>query len=177
LPQPPDLRKLPNKLVEMGRIFAPFGIKGWVKVQPHVAGGAASFRNYRTWFLNDTAGWRNAGLEAMEVHGDHVVAKLEGCSDRDAAAMLKGCVLAVPREAFPEAAAGEYYWADLIGLAVRNSAGQDFGTVASMMETGANDVMAVKLGEVERLIPFIASVVKRVDVAGGVIEIDWELDY
>ena len=114
------------------------------------------------------------------MHGDHLVAKLAGCSDRDAAALLKGRVIAVPREAFAPAAAGEYYWADLIGLAVRNTEGQDFGVVTTMLETGANDVMVVRLGEdakSERLIPFITSVIKRVDVASSVIEVDWGLDY
>jgi 16S rRNA processing protein RimM len=86
-------------------------------------------------------------------------------------------VIAVPREAFPAAAQGEYYWADLIGLRVSNRAGQNFGVVTSMMETGANEVMAVRLDESERLIPFIQSVIRRVDVAAGEIEVDWELDY
>ena len=166
----------------MGRISAPFGVKGWVKVQPLVAGGAANLKQYPTWFVEEAGGsWRQTRVEASEVHGDHVSAKLEGCSDRDAAALLKGKVIAVPREAFPAAKAGEYYWADLIGLKVVNKAGQQFGAVAAMMETGANDVMVVRLGEgieaEERLIPFLASVIQVVDVAGGVIEVDWELDY
>ena len=173
----------------MGRISAPFGIKGWVKIQHFVSGGAASLKNYPAWFVeaDGVAGagevmerWQQTAVEATEVHGDHLVAKLAGCCDRDAAALLKGRVIAVPREAFAPAAAGEYYWADLIGLAVRNAEGQDFGVVTTMLETGANDVMVVRLGEdakSERLIPFITSVIKRVDVASSVIEVDWGLDY
>lgn len=174
LPQQPEPQV---KLVEMGRISAPFGIKGWVKIQPYVPGGEQSLKNYGTWYVTRESGWRETRVEGTEVHGDHLVARLEGCSDRDAAALLKGAVIAVPREAFPAAAQGEYYWADLIGLKVSNRAGQDFGVVTSMMETGANEVMAVRLDETERLIPFIQSVIRRVDVAAGVIEVDWELDY
>jgi 16S rRNA processing protein RimM len=94
---------------------------------------------------------------------------------------MKGQPVAVPRDAFPQEAEGEYYWADLIGLRVRNSEGLNFGVVTEMLETGANDVMVVQIevaaGETERLIPFIASVVKRVDIATGVIEVDWGADF
>ena len=174
----------------MGRISAPFGIKGWVKIYPFVTGGATNLKKYPTWYIGsggDGAGWETISVEATELHGgpdlNHLAAKFAGCSDRDAAAALKGRVIAVPREAFAPVATGEYYWADLIGLAVRNIEGQDFGVVTSMMETGANDVMVVRLGEEvdtnkeERLIPFLTSVIKQVDLASGVIEVDWGLDY
>lgn len=167
-----------DKLIEMGRISAPFGIKGWVKIQPFVADGAASLKNYPIWHVGHAVtGWQEAMVEATEVHGPHLVAKLSGVADRDAAALLKGRVVAVPRKAFPVAAEGEYYWADLVGLQVRDSEGRSFGTVSGMIETGANDVMVTMLDEVERLIPFISSVIKRVDLAAGVIEVDWGLDY
>lgn len=107
----------------------------------------------------------------------------------------------MPRDAFPPAEEGEYYWADLVGLKVRNTEGLDFGVVTSMLDTGANAVMVVQVGQVvrvvrvvqqagqpvvqqsavdrsaERLIPFIASVIKRVDIAAGLIEVQWDEDY
>ena len=68
----------------------------------------------------------------------------------------------------------------MIGLRVRNFEGLEFGVVEAMLETGANDVLVVRGGsgqEPERLIPFIAEVVKKVDRAAGVIEVDWGADY
>jgi 16S rRNA processing protein RimM len=165
-------------MVEMGRVSAPFGIKGWIRVQPYTQ-TADSLTNYATWWLNGAAGWQQVTVQQAQVQGPDVVAKLAGCEDRDAAAAFKGRVVAIPRDAFPPAQAGEYYWADLVGLRVRNGEGLDFGVVTSMLETGANAVMVVQQDAVEgeRLIPFIADVVKRVDLVAGLIEVAWGADY
>jgi 16S rRNA processing protein RimM len=173
-----------RRLVEMGRISAPFGIKGWVRIQPFTR-EADGLTAYKTWWLDDAAGWREVKVESAQAQGADVIARLEGCDDRDAAAALKGRQVAVAREAFPAAGVGEYYWADLVGLRVRNNEGLELGVVEAMLETGANDVMVVRtaeheagsVGGSERLIPFIAQVIRRVDVAAGVIEVDWGADY
>jgi 16S rRNA processing protein RimM len=172
----------PEDLVEMGRISAPFGIKGWVRVQPFTA-EAGGLKRYQAWWLGNGAGWQEYEIESLQQQGADVVAKLAGCEDRDAAAAFKGQVVAVSRSIFPAAKKGEFYWADLVGLSVKNSEGLALGVVTSMLETGANDVMVVQQDRQEaadveeRLIPFIAEVVKRVDVAARLIEVEWGADY
>jgi len=159
----------------MGRIAAPFGIKGWVKVQPNTA-APRNLLSYPAWWVGNDGNWRETAVAEAKVQDRAVVARLEGCGDRDAAAALKGLLVAVPRAALPAAREGEYYWADLIGLAVTNTAGQALGQVTGMLETGANDVMVVA-GERERLIPFIAEVIREVDLPGGVVRVEWGADY
>ena len=169
----------------MGRISAPFGIKGWIRVQTYTRAvhGANSLKSYPVWWVSGGGGWREVKVEQSQAQGADVVAKLAGMDDRDEAVALKGQQVAVARDALPPAAKGEYYWADLIGLRVRNTEGLDLGVVASMMETGANDVMVVQQSAVdggkdlERLIPFIADVIKRVDIAASLIEVEWGADY
>ena len=69
----------------------------------------------------------------------------------------------------------EYYWTDLEGLRVRDRDGTVIGTVAYLLETGANDVLVVRDGEREILVPFVTGdVIKQVDLADGVIDVDWE---
>ena len=169
----------------MGRISAPFGIKGWIRIQPFVE-STSGLNNYSTWWLGAESDWREYKVEQAQVQGTDVVAKLAGISDRDVAAGFKGQQVAIPREAFPPAEKGEFYWADLVGLRVKNTEGLEFGVVTSMLETGANDVMVVQQSAVdgesaaeerERLIPFIADVVRRVDIAAGLIEVEWGADY
>ena len=159
----------------MGRILAPFGIKGWVKVQPNTA-AIRNLLDYRTWWVGSEGGWREIAVAEAKVQGDTVVARLAGCEDRDAAAALRGKTVAVPRAALPAARSGEYYWADLIGLAVVNAGSQQLGSVVGLLQTGANDVLVVQ-GERERLIPFIADVIRNVDLASGVIQVEWGADY
>ena len=159
----------------MGRILAPFGVKGWVKVQPNTE-AIQNLLAYRTWWVEGEGDWRERAVAEAKVQGGAVVARLAGCDDRDAAAALRGKPVAVPRAALPQAQGGEYYWADLIGLAVVNTESQPLGSVTGMLKTGANDVLVVQ-GERERLIPFIADVIRGVDLASGVIRVEWGADY
>jgi len=159
----------------MGRIVAPFGVKGWIKVQPFTA-ETSSLPAYGTWWLGHDGDWQAHQVERSQAQGRVVVAKLRNCENREAALLFRGRHVAIPREAFPQTAANEFYWADLLGLRVVNEAAQDFGEVIRVLETGANDVLVVQ-GECERLIPFIADVIKAVDLAAGVIRVDWGADY
>jgi 16S rRNA processing protein RimM len=82
----------------------------------------------------------------------------------------------VERAQLPEARADEFYWTDLEGLEVRTTAGLSLGRVEQLLATGANDVLVVR-GTVERLIPFIVGqVVTQVDLAAGLIVVDWSPD-
>ena len=160
----------------MGRITAPFGIKGWVKLEPYTAapGNLAAWAQW--WIGSQDTGWRACRVEQAQAQAGSLVAKLEGCEDRDAAAAYRGQDVAVSRSTFPAAQADEFYWADLIGLRVVNEQDEDLGTVTRLLETGANDVLVVE-GDRERLIPFTEQVIRRVDLPERVIRVDWGADY
>jgi len=159
----------------MGRIAAPFGVKGWIRIQPNTA-APGNLLAYPSWWVGREGDWRETAVAEAKVQGRAVIARLEGCDDRDAAAALRGKSVAVPRAALPRPQSGEYYWADLIGLAVVNTAAQALGRIAGVMQTGANDVLVVQ-GERERLIPFIATVMREVDPEAGVVRVDWSAEY
>jgi 16S rRNA processing protein RimM len=160
----------------MGRIVAPYGVKGWVKIQPYTEALDSLFDYEHWWLAEKGGGWREGEVEDAKVHGNVLVAKFAGSDDRDQAFALKGKDIAVPREDMPEAEGDEYYWSDLIGLKVQNTQGEDFGVVEDVFETGANDVLVVKGGR-ERLIPFIEQVVLKVDLAAGSMLVEWGADY
>jgi 16S rRNA processing protein RimM len=159
----------------MGRIVAPYGVRGWIKVRPQTE-STDGLLGYRTWWLGKQGEWNSYQLLEGRVHGTDVVARLEGVADRDRAARLRGCDVAVPRSELPPAPAGEYYWADLIGLEVVNREGVRLGQIAEVFATGANDVLVVR-GERERLIPFVEAVVVDVDLEGALLTLDWGADY
>jgi 16S rRNA processing protein RimM len=159
----------------MGRIVAPFGIQGWIKVDPWTE-AAKNLLAYPKWWVGDDNGWQERTVAEARTQGRTVVARLEGCGDRDEAAGLRGRQVAVPREQLPQAQANEYYWADLIGLRVVNEAGRDFGQVVRILETGANDVLVVQ-GERERLIPFIAEVIAAVELQDRLMRVNWDADF
>lgn len=172
----------------MGRIVAPYGVYGWLKVIPDTESIDGLF-DYDTWWLGKGDDWREMVVETAKVHNDVIVVKLEGIDDRDAAFACKGKQIAVPRDQLPEPETNAYYWSDLIGLRVKNQQGVDFGLIEDVFETGANDVLVVK-PEVttaksehmkdklqERLLPFIATVVLDVDLKAKTMLVDWDEDF
>jgi 16S rRNA processing protein RimM len=159
----------------MGRIAAPFGIKGWVKVQSYTE-DPGTLMDFESWRVGRGEQQMHYSVEAVQDHGKALVAKLAGIDDRDAAFALRGQEISVAKSALPPPEENEFYWSDLIGLKVVNRQGVELGTVDSLMESGANDLLVVK-GTSEHLIPFIAAFVSKVDLAGGTIEVDWGEDY
>jgi len=161
----------------MGRIAAAHGIRGWVKVQPYTE-LLDSLLDYDTWWLGEEGGaWREVQIERSEVHNKKLAVLLADCPDRNAAERLKGLLVAVPRSSLPAQEAGEYYWSELIGMAVVNLADERLGVVEKLLETGANDVLCVGSGGDEILIPFVEQIIKQVDVEKRIIVVDWSADY
>lgn len=169
-----------SSMVVMGRIVAPYGVYGWLKVLPDTEALDGLF-DYDTWWIGKQDNWREVAVEQAKIHNDVLVVKLAGVDDRDQAFACKGLQVAVPRDALPVPEDNEYYWSDLIGLAVKNQQDVDFGYVTDVFETGANDVLVVKSGKengnVERLIPFIDQVVLAVDVTAKTMLVDWDADF
>ncbi len=164
----------------MGRIVAPYGIFGWVKILPDTETIDGLF-DYDTWWIGRDDSWQEVEIETAKVHNDVIVAKLVGVDDRDAALRCKGKQVAVPRTQLPEADADEYYWSDLIGVSVKNKQDIDFGKITDVFETGANDVLVVNVEGApkanERLIPFIADVVLEVDITAKTMLVDWDAEF
>ena len=164
-------------MVIMGRIAAAHGIRGLVKIQPFTE-YIDSLLDYKSWWIGHEQGpWREVKVEQCEAHSKTLVAQLPDCPDRTAAEKLKGLLIAVPRSSLPEQGQDEYYWSDLIGLTVVNEAGIMLGTVANLLETGANEVLSVQGDSGEILIPFVASAIKLVDLKNKTIRVDWSADY
>ncbi len=159
----------------MGRVVAPYAIKGWIKLQTfteHLDG----LLDYPIWYLGRNGNWREYHLLDGKVHGQTLLASLEGVNDRDASEALQGMEVAVLREEMPDADEDEYYWDELVGLDVANIQGEALGRVVGLLETGANDVLQVQ-GERMRLIPFVEAYIQSVDVGGGKIVVDWGSDW
>lgn len=163
----------------MGRVIAPYGVLGWVKIHPDTE-ALDGLLDYKTWWLGRPDDWQEFRPEKAKIHNDVLLVKLQGVDDRDQAFALKGSLVAVPRAWLPATEENEYYWSDLIGLEVKNLQGITLGKVTELFETGANDVMVVKAeaGEKrERLIPFIAQTVLDVDLQKQVMSVDWDEDF
>ena len=163
-----------KRIVPLGHISGVHGVRGWVKIHSLTEPREAIF-DYQPWLLGET-------LEPVRVsegkkHGNRLIAHLEGVQNREAAEERVDRSIAVYREQLPDTEDGQFYWADLVGLAVRLEDGRELGVVERLLATGANDVLVVR-GERERLIPFVTGqYVKQVDLANGVVVVDWDPEF
>lgn len=171
-------------MVVLGRITAPYGVHGWLRLHPF-GDDPGRWREIQRWWLgasvDDFGGWNAYTLQTLRFHGKGWIVKLTGVDDRNTAESLVGQYVGAPRTALPTPEADEYYWADLVGLDVVNEKQEPLGRVVEMIESGAHAVMVVKAGEgdkaVERLLPFVAAVVKDVDLPAGMVRVAWECDW
>ncbi|MCL2310157.1 MAG: ribosome maturation factor RimM [Proteobacteria bacterium] len=169
--------------VVMGRVVAPYGVQGWLKVQSFTASKDALL-TYRQWLLVDRSGaTRDVRLKEGKVHGEYVLAALEGVTAREDAAALQGMSITVPREALPVLAPGEVYFVDLIGLKVINREGEMLGAVTAVQEYGAQPVLHVEppategtegKKAAETLIPFVEAYIDAVELEAGCIKVGWQ---
>jgi 16S rRNA processing protein RimM len=155
----------------VARIGAAHGVKGEVKLWSFTAEPAA-VADYGT--LESQDGTLRFEIEALRPAKDHLVARLSGVRDRDAAQQLTNVDLYVPRDRLPAPAPEEFYHADLIGLRAEGRDGAALATVVGIHDFGAGDLLELRAagssGTV--LMPFTAATVPVVDIAGGRIVID-----
>ena len=159
----------------LGRVSGVFGVKGWVKLFSYTEPREAIL-DYPDCLL--CSGGKTIAARWLEGkrQGKTVVASLDGVNDREEAQLLVGAEIVIPRDKLPDAGDGSYYWSDLEGLRVVNQVGQELGKVAYLLATGSHDVLVVQ-GESEILIPFIRDTyIVDVDLAEGLIRVDWEWD-
>jgi 16S rRNA processing protein RimM len=159
----------------LGRVGAPWGVKGWIHVDSYTD-PPDGILEYRQWTLRLGSGERiTRELVEGRPHSDRLVARLEGIEDRDRAAALNGAVIEVERAELPPTGEREYYQADLLGLVVRNLEGPELGRVGYFVDTPTGPMMVVK-GEREYWIPAVPKHLRKVDLAAGLILVDWSLD-
>ena len=157
----------------------------------HASDPQALFSSKR-WYLRAPDGPRRPALPALlritqsREQAGVVVASAQDVDDRSAAEALTGARVFIPRSSFPTAGDGEYYWIDLIGLAVVNREAEVLGSVIDLIDTGVHSVLRVRRPEApadatpdaaERLIPFVAAYIDKVDLDAKLIQVDWGLDY
>ena len=200
----------PEDAIEVGRVLGAWGIKGGIKVLPFAAdpqalisakrwflkpaesakpSAAAAPANVLRSAVAKTPAQKAALAAPLPValhvkgvrdQGDAIVCTAPEIPDRDAAEAMKGVRVFVSRATFPKTDDGEFYWVDLIGLAVVNREQAALGEVVGLIDTGPHCVLRVRPADPaadERLIPFVEAYVDSVDMPGRRIVVDWGLDF
>lgn len=162
--------------VAMGYIKGVFGVKGWVKIHTDTE-YTDSLLDFPQWQLSKDGQIQTVTIAESKINGDELLARFEGIADRNAAALLRGYTIEIDRSSFADTEDDEYYWADLVGLTVINREQLNLGTISSLMDTGAHDVLVVDGDFGRKLIPFVAQYIDEVNIPQKKICVDWGSDY
>mgnify|MGYP003629533969 FL=1 len=169
-----------GKDVTLGKVGAVYGIKGWLKIHSFTDDQEAIL-DYFPWSLKLGNKIQSVDITDWRKHNNGLVVKVAGIDDRDMAQKLVGSEIFVNEDVLSDLPEGEFYWRDLIGMAVVTDKGYDLGQVSDIMETGANDVLVVKanlkdgFGKKERLIPYLMDqVILSISAEDKQICVDWD---
>ena len=167
-------------LLVVGKVGAPYGVKGWVKITAYTDETDGIF-DYQPWLIEQGSGQSVVEIEEWRRHSNGIIAKLVGVDTRNDAEAIKNLDIKIEETTLPSLAEDEYYWRDLVGMQVVTDQGYHLGTVKELFETGANDVMLVKanhndaFGKKERMIPYLVErVVLHVYSEKRTVTVDWE---
>ena len=148
--------------VAVGRVVAPHGLRGEIRVEPLTA-QSEHFAAGRTLWIEETA----HEVEASRRQRGFVLLRLSGVASIEAAEALRGSLLSLPESELAPLPEGEYYAYQIIGLEVYDGDGARLGKVVGLFPTGSNDVYVVDGPRGELLLPAIDDVILEVDVPGG----------
>ena len=161
---------MPPGRVCVAQIGAPHGVRGEVRFRVFTEDPMAVLR-YGPLETED--GKQRFEIVSLRPGKQMFVARLKGVDDRTAAEQLTNLALYIARDLLPQPEDGEFYHADLIGLAAYDRPGGAVGTVSAVHNFGAGDLLEIKReGGDSVMLPFTAAVVPAVDVAAGRIVID-----
>jgi 16S rRNA processing protein RimM len=136
--------------VALAAVAGAHGVKGEVRLKLF-SDSIASLTQHAKVFVGDV----ERRLLGVREGGKTAIARFEGISDRSAVEALRGQLIEVDRTDLPPLEEGEYYHSDLVGLTCVDCEGQAVGTVVSVANFGAGDLLEIELAKGRRsLIPF-----------------------
>lgn len=155
------------KKVVIGKISAPHGVRGEVRIVP-LTDFPERFENLKTVFLEDDS---KMELEYVKFSNKFIIAKFKNINSRNDIEIFNGKLLMLNRSDIPSLPEGEYYNFDIIGLEVIDDKGSKLGKITEVLKTGSNDVYVVE-GKKQILVPALKKVVKEINLTDGFMKVE-----
>ena len=155
----------------IGRVIKPHGVNGKMKIE-YFGDDIHQFTSYHKVFIEVEAGKVQA-FEILETtpQPPRLIVRLKWIERREEVESLVGKEIFIKREELPDLKRGEYYWVDILGMAVETAEGKRIGKVKEIFATGANDVYVVEGKRGEIFLPATEEVILSVDREKGVMKV------
>ena len=160
-----------QEFISIGIVIKAHSIKGELQIFP-LTDEPEQFSDLDTIYLNLSGKRKSYRVEKVRLTRNRVFLKLESINDRTTAQNLKGALIEIILTDLRELSNNEYFIFDLIGLKVKNLAGEFIGELIDVLTLPANDVYIINNGKQEILIPAIRDVIKEINLEQGEMIID-----
>ena len=159
-----------QQFLVVGEILKPWGFRGEVKIKV-ITDYPNRLVKHKMVYIGEKA--RPFQVESAHLHSGYVLMKFAGFETDTSVAKLRGEIVKISAEEAAPLKKNQFYHHQIIGLAVVTQSGEPVGTLAEILETGANDVYLVRTPEgKEVLLPAIKSVIKKIDLASKTITVE-----
>ncbi|HEX2966528.1 MAG TPA: ribosome maturation factor RimM [Syntrophorhabdaceae bacterium] len=158
------------KWIPVGRVVSTQGVRGEIKFYYYNEVHEDILR-YTSLFIVQNDAETELKPKRVRFQGNRIIIQFEGVTDKNIAASLVNKELFVREKDLDELDEGEYYEYQLIGLEVLDSKGKKVGSVDTVLNTGAHNVLIVK-GEKSFAVPLVEGFITEVNVSRGNICID-----
>lgn len=160
------MRSRPS-FIHVGTIVAAHGVRGQLKIRSLLSSPEELISLSP---LTDKTGERTFHFSRQGIQEDVLIVSMQGVNDRNAAEALKGAELYAVSDRLPEPPPGQWYHADLIGLAAQLESGARYGVVSAVHNFGAGDIIEIEIGgNKTEMLPFKEPYVGRVHPPAGYI--------
>ena len=160
----------------LGRIGAPQGIHGWLRITSHTS-PPTNILNYTTWQIKRGQAWSSLSPEETKTQGNKLLVKLPDCDSPEVAKQWTNTLIAIYQNELPKLPEDEFYWSDLINCQVVTSEGVLLGNVTQLLETGANDVLIIEGNEQRHLVPYTDDTIQHIDLSNQLITVQWDPNF
>ena len=161
-----------DRMVLVGRIARPHGIRGQVIVTPETDFVGERFRDGATFWTRSDRGDEELKVSTARVQNGRPVLGFEGFERIEDVERLAGLDLRIPEDSLLPLDAGAYYVHDLVGCAVETTSGEPVGEVKRVEGGAGASVLSVEGRRGEVLVPLAADICVEVDIAGRRIRIN-----
>ena len=155
-----------EKMLTIGTILKPQGIRGELKVKPYTD-YAEDFKGLKRIFLDG----EEMKVLSVRIGAGAVFLGLKGVPDRNAAELLRGKDIVIPREDAPDPGEGRYYIADLLGSEFFTETGERLGVLKDIRQA-ATDIYTLDMNGKEVMFPAVKGVITSLDLENKKITVD-----
>jgi len=160
--------------LRIAQIARPHGVRGAVKLYP-LTDNTDRFYGLQEAYLETDRGYLPVSLSQISVQPDAVMLKISNCDSREEAEKLRGVYLCVDRAHAVQLPEYTYFIVDLIGCEISDTAGNHYGKIVDVHQTGANDVYIIRDKNKETLVPALKKVLHCVDIPNKRIVLDHDV--